>query len=134
MIFSHNRLSTLDCSIFVENGKMLHSFFEKPMRSDRCLDASTALSETVIRSSLRQEIVRRLTNTHLDIPLSEKVDILDSFYVKLRNSGHSHGAIRLSFIEALAKSNNMVNPLNVGHNTRQLLKSNWRVTLRGLQI
>ena len=71
------------------------------MRSERCLDANTALSETVIKSSLRQEIIRRLTNTHLDIPLPEKVAILDRFYVKLRKSGHSHGAIRVIFVEAI---------------------------------
>ena len=49
--FANNRLPTLDCSIIVENGTILHSFFEKPMRSDRCLDADTSLSQTMIKSS-----------------------------------------------------------------------------------
>ena len=31
-------LPTLDCSLYVSEGKVLHSFFEKSMRTDRCLD------------------------------------------------------------------------------------------------
>ena len=85
--FSDNRLPTLDCAIYVKNGTIFHSFFEKSIGSDRCLDANTALAKNTLRSSLRQEIVRRLTNIHLETPVSERNEILDRFYVKLTNEG-----------------------------------------------
>ena len=40
--YPDRRLPTLDCSIYVSEGKILHSFFEKSMRADKCLDAKTA--------------------------------------------------------------------------------------------
>ena len=71
--YPDRRLPTLDCSLYVSDGKILHSFFEKSMRADKCLDAKTALSPIVVSSSLRQEIVRRMINMHLDTPLSEQL-------------------------------------------------------------
>ena len=70
------------------------------MRTDKCLDANTGLSQQSLRSSLRQEIVRRMLNTDLETPISEVVVILDNFYVKMAKSGHQHdqavhGAVRL---------------------------------------
>ena len=35
--FPDGRLPTLDCAIFVSDGKFLHSFYEKTMRSENCL-------------------------------------------------------------------------------------------------
>ena len=111
--FPKNRLPTLDCSIFTSEGQILHTFYEKPMRSDRCLNAKTALSEISVKSSLRQEIIRRLINTDLRLHIDEKIAILDSFYVKLRKSGHSHEYIRLLFVEALLKFQQMVKCSNL---------------------
>ena len=78
------------------------------MRADRCLDAKTALSESTLRSSLSQDIIRRLTNMDLELPISEKIETLDKFYDKMRNSGHPHAFIRTIFMESLLKFNLMV--------------------------
>ena len=45
---------------------------------------------------------------HLDLALSEQIEVLDRFYDKLIKSGHKHENIRILFIEALLKFNNMV--------------------------
>ena len=82
------RLPTLDCTLYVSNEQVYHGFYEKSMRSNKCLDATTALSENVINSSLRQEIIRRLLNMHLETPLAEKIRTLDLFYDKMVYSGH----------------------------------------------
>ena len=103
-----NRLPTLDCSIFVSNGKFLHGFYEKPMRTSKCIDADSALPEITLRSSLRQEIIRRMINLHFDLPLEEKLEILDNFYLKMVKSGHSQDFARTIFVEALLKFNFMV--------------------------
>ena len=88
--FPDNRLPTLDCNLFVSNGRILHTFFEKSMRCNKSIDAKSALPALTIRSSLRQEIVRRMINLHLDLPHEEKLKVLDQFYDKLRLSGHDH--------------------------------------------
>ena len=77
------------------------------MRSDKCLDAKTALSASTLKSSLRQEIIRRLTNIHPLVPLNEKIRVLDDFYVKMAKSGHKHADIQAIFLEALLKFNDM---------------------------
>ena len=74
---------------YVSNGKIMHGFFEKPMRTDKCLDANTALSHNVIMSALRQEIIRRLLNMHLETPISEKIFTLDLFYEKFTSLAFS---------------------------------------------
>ena len=45
---------------------------------------------------------------HPQIEISEKIEILDKFYVKLSVSGHSHEVIRLIFVKALLKFNHML--------------------------
>ena len=62
--FENNHLPNLDCEIFVENGLISHSFFEKSMKSTKCFGASLAMPETMMRSSLKQEVIRRMTNMH----------------------------------------------------------------------
>ena len=74
--FTNKRLPTLDCEIFVVEGQIFHSFYEKSMRSGKSLDSRTALPEITVRASLRQEIIRRLINMHLDLSVNEKIAFL----------------------------------------------------------
>ena len=106
--FGDCRLPTLDCNIFVSGNSYLFSFYEKPMITEKSLDAATALPKNTIMSSLRQEVIRRLVNMHPLIEMSEKIEILDKFYDKLSISGHPHEVIRLIFVEALLKFNFML--------------------------
>ena len=71
-MFSNARLPTLDCEIWVDenSGLLMHSFYEKKMCPNRVLQRSTALSQGSIRSSLCQEVVRRLKNCSLNLPQS----------------------------------------------------------------
>ena len=117
--FENYRLPTLDTEIWVceETGLLKHSFFEKTTCPNRVLQKATALSENSIRASLNQEVVRRLKCCSLDLPLTEKQEILSKFSQKLINSGHSvyssqyilvHGVTR--YMELLRSSK--LNPDN----------------------
>ena len=46
------------------------------MRTGKCLDATSALPEITVKSSLRQEVIRRLINLHPDLPQNEKIEVL----------------------------------------------------------
>ena len=71
--FKNHRLPTLDCDLFPKNGQIFYSFFGKPMKADRSIDANTALPAITIKATLRQEIIRRLLNMHKDLPFCEKL-------------------------------------------------------------
>ena len=109
-------MPTLDYNLFISDGKIADSFIEKPMKSDKCIDAKTALPDIIVKSSLRQEIVHRLIDMHLDLPIFEKPSTLDSFYDKMRISGHSHDQIMSLFVEALLKFQQMVKNSQLDHN------------------
>ena len=68
--YSNKRLPTLDCSIFVKDGRFVHSFFKKPTRFGKSLDASTALPKSSMHASLVQEIVRTLISIYPSLYLS----------------------------------------------------------------
>ena len=61
----------------------MHTFFEKPTRSEKSLDAKSAFAESAMQSSLYR------------------------FAVKLYNSSHSPNRIKLIFVEALLKFKEM---------------------------
>ena len=95
----------IDCSIFIENKTFMHIFFEKPTRSEKSLDAKSALPESAMQSSLRQEVIR--IAIHPDVQFSELKEILDRFAVKLYNSSHSPNRIKLIFVDELLKFKEM---------------------------
>ena len=76
--FIDGRLPTLDCSIFIKNQTFMHTFFEKLTRSEKSLDAKSALPESAMQSSLRQEVIRRLIAIHPDVQFSELKEALGS--------------------------------------------------------
>ena len=50
---------------------------------------SSAVSSSTKRSALTQEAIRRLRNTHEDVPKEEVAEIFNKFAVKMKNSGYS---------------------------------------------
>ena len=90
-MFENRKLPTLDTELWydAELNEVLYSFFEKPMCPNKVLQKSTALPETCLRSSLTQEVVRRLKNTSESLPKTHVSGILSKFSQKLVNSGHS---------------------------------------------
>ena len=109
-MFDSAKLPTLDTEIWYDSSanKVFYSSFEKKTCPNRVLQKQTALSETCIRASLTQEVVRRLKNCSRDLPNTVKQEILSTFCQKMLNSGHSvassqfivvHGVLRyLEFV------------------------------------
>ena len=104
-MFSSKKLPTLDTQLWVDqtDRQIRFEFYEKPTVPNRVLQKDTALSEQSIRTSLTQEVVRRLKNTCAETSCEDRSAMLSKFSQKLVNSGHSvasaqyilvHGAIR----------------------------------------
>ena len=104
-MFENFRLPTLDTELWVceRTGLVKHAFFEKPTCPNRVLQRTTALSDTSIRASLTQEVVRRLKNCSLDLDREEKQSILSKFAQKLLNSGHSVASIQYILVHGVTR-------------------------------
>ena len=88
-MFQSNKLPTLDLSVWWNGKKLMFEYFEKPMCPNRVLQCDTALSDSTIRASLNQEVVRRLLCCSRDLEVQVKQEILSTFSQKLLNSGFS---------------------------------------------
>ena len=69
------KLASLDTKIWVSEGMILFEFFNKPMATNLCVQADSALSEETRLSSLAEEFSRRLRNTSRRIETSKKIEI-----------------------------------------------------------
>ena len=102
-MFQNCRLPTLDCEVWFEDGKIQYSFYEKPQVGNRVLQKDTALPVSTLRSSLLQEVVRRLSNCSLSLDLAEKQTIISKFAQKLVNSSHSNASARITLVQGVTK-------------------------------
>ena len=82
-------LPTLDFATHVrESGYVTYKFFSKPMNSNILLTIGTALSRGCIFSSLRQDLVRRLSNTDHNLGTGARLNVINDYIQLLVNSGH----------------------------------------------
>ena len=89
------RLPYLDMVVWMDysdpkypHGKALYKYYEKPTASRLVLEADTAQSKREIHHILTSEGVRRLRNTHIELPEEEIEEVLSEFMKKLQNAGH----------------------------------------------
>ena len=117
-MFPNDRLPTLDAELWVceETNLVKYSFFEKETCLNRVLHKNTALSENSIRASLTQEVVRRLKNCSLELPLEEKQGILSKLGQKMVNSGHSVRSTQYMLVHGVVKFMEMVRCSNLPNN------------------
>ena len=65
--FKKQRLPTLDFVIWMVEGKLYHSYYEKEMKTQYTVMQRSAMSEHQKMAILSNEIVRRLSNIHKDV-------------------------------------------------------------------
>ena len=87
--FPTDRLPTLDTTVWVENGRILHSFFEKPTTKNTVLHRDTALSENTKMATLSIELIRRMLNTSERCTMEERVEVINKYTTKFANSGYN---------------------------------------------
>ena len=102
--FTDGFLPTLDFAMKVEsNGYIKYTFYSKPMSSNILLTRGTALSHNCIFSSIRQDLVRRLTNVDYSMGKEKRVNIVENFIQLVVNSGHSFQYTKAVVLQALSK-------------------------------
>ena len=66
--------------------RIIYEFFNKPMATNLVVQAKSALRTEVKRSSLEEEICRRLRNTSLDLDHSRMLEILEKACTNMKTS------------------------------------------------
>ena len=88
-----------DFEAWVVNNKVFYSFFQKPMARKTVINKKSALSEKTKVTTLSQDLIRRMKNTSEDLPISERIAIIDEYTTQLFASGYSQDQTR-KIIEA----------------------------------
>ena len=112
------KLPTLDTNLWIEGGKVMYEFYEKPTVPNRVIQKSTALSEQIIRSSVNQGVVRRLLNCSMNLPISVKQNILSDYAQKLVNSGFSVKSCQLTLVHGVSRYLDLVEKSNLPENDK----------------
>ena len=73
------------------------------MGSNLVLEKGTALSNTCVFSSLRQDLVRRLYNTDLEVEMQTRKLIIEDFIQRMVNSGHKYQFIKAVVLQGISK-------------------------------
>ena len=92
--FQNGRLPTLSFQLWSEKKGIRHSFYEKEMRSQILTHKKSSQSEQSKYNILVNELCRRFEVLDKDIPVEEKVMIVDHYTQQLVNSGYSKEQIR----------------------------------------
>ena len=87
--FKKKRLPTLDFVIWMVDGILYHSYYEKDMKTQYTVMQRSAMSEHQKMSILSNELVRRLSNIHRDVLNEEIEGVIEQYVSQLKNSGFS---------------------------------------------
>ena len=100
--FADCRLPTLDFKLWVRaDNQIMFTFFEKPTCSNQVLNRFTALSENTKVSNMTSEVIRRMMHVSEQLPMDERVVVLDRLGQKLANSDYDLAMIRRGMIGGL---------------------------------
>ena len=87
--FPKNRLPTLDFVLWMHEGLLYHSYFEKAMKMQYTILQRTAMSEHQKMSILSNELVRRLSTIHREVIEEEIEEVIEHYTTQLKNSDYS---------------------------------------------
>ena len=104
-----DRLPTLDTKLWVcdVTGEVKYLCYEKPTVPIRLIQKDTAL-KTSIRASIVQDVMRRLKNCSLDVPIDGTQQILSVMAQKMMNGCFSVASTQYILVHVVVKFNKLV--------------------------
>ena len=92
--FAQGRLPTLDFKLWLVNGIIFWSYFEKEMRTPFVIMRRSAMGEQQRMSILSNELIRRLSNVNMNILKEEVPGIIEHYTSQLKMSGYGRRQAR----------------------------------------
>ena len=87
--FPKDRLPTLDFVLWMVDGLLYHSYFEKAMRLQYTVMSRAAMSQHQKMAILGNELMRRLNNIHEEVLEQEIEEVIEHYLSQLKNSGYT---------------------------------------------
>ena len=78
-MFPEKKLPTLDFKMWMEDNKIMYSFYQKEVANKAVINKLSALSENVKVASLTQNLIRRCKNTSELLPVEVRLAVIDEF-------------------------------------------------------
>ena len=79
----------------------MYQYYEKSMIPITVLHRRSAMPESTRRSTLNQELIRRMVNTSEKVPMSKRLEIVDKYDQKMINSEYSVDMTRQTIVGGL---------------------------------
>ena len=92
--FVNKRLPTLDFEMWMKDGKLEFSFFEKAMKTPYCIMEQSAMAIKSKITTLSQDLIRRMLNTGDSISQSERNEVVEQFVKRLKISGYGDKQVK----------------------------------------
>ena len=100
--FPDNRLPTLDFFLWLTWWGINHSFFQKSMRTPYVTMQRSAMSDHQRYAILSNDLVRRLSNIHMEkIHMDEVLQIVEDYTQMLVTSGYGRGQAREAVVSGI---------------------------------
>ena len=96
--FPRCRLPTLDFVIWMVDGIIFHSYYEKPMKTQYTILQRSAMGEHQRMAILSNEMVRRLSTIHREVLEEEMEGVIEQYVRQLKTSGYGHKQTREAVI------------------------------------
>ena len=88
--FPGERLPTLDFQMWLtEDNKIKHTYFQKHMKTSYVIMERSGTSYHQKFQILSNELVRRLSNIDISLPLEERFETIEQYTRELKTSGYS---------------------------------------------
>ena len=78
-------------------------YYSKPMASTLVIQNGTALAKQTVFSSLRQDLIRRLSNISEHLRSDEQLNVIENFIQSLADSGHKYSFSKSVVLQALTR-------------------------------
>ena len=97
--FEDRTLPTLDFKMFVQDNKVLYSFYQKPVANKCVIHKDSALGMNMKIASHTQNLIRRMKNTSEDVSMETRMAVINEYNQQLTMSGWGE-ELRRRIIEA----------------------------------
>ena len=84
-----NKVPILDIKVWIENGKVLHEYYSKPVSSKAVIDAQSAMPLKDKRTVLTQDLLRVILRCSPELPWDVKKTHIDEYALRMQFSGYN---------------------------------------------
>ena len=92
--FKDQKLPTLDFNLYLEDGELRYSYFEKEMKTPFCITEKSAMCERSKMSILSNDLIRRCMNTCEKTSQEDKNMMVEEYIDRLKASGYNRKQVR----------------------------------------